>query len=342
MMGKASDSHVAGTEEQVWTTIRNTGSAITFGSEGSHRLGRKEFSSLLGLPEAQFSTVALAIIDQANFEYRFLTFEERESLLFDISTLIFGGKLTVSGPAKRAIWDNGWNESLTEYSASGFDPAALIPKFVRKGVPERLNGAFILPSSDDFESDFVRVMREVLFRKFFLGVESLYEFGCGTGSNLLAAAEILPGTSLHGLDWSVASTKIVKLLGETKGINIYGHLFDMFTPEQSLPLNGNDGVLTIGAPEQLGTDFTEFLNFLIRKSPRVCVHCETMNELYDRRTVPDFLATDYTKTRNYLWGFLTVLKNFEAEGKIRILQTQRLFGSQFHEGYSFVAWSPIR
>jgi hypothetical protein len=115
----------------------------------------------------------------------------------------------------------------------------------------------------------------------------------------------------------------------------------MFAPDLSLPLGVNDGVLTIGALEQLGSNFHEFLRFLLRKSPRVCVHCETMNEMYDRKTVPDHLAVAYSKTRNYLWGFLTALRDLEAAGSVRIHQTQRVFGSQFHEGYSFVAWSPI-
>jgi hypothetical protein len=340
-MDSASFKQVGVAEKQAWNKIRSIGSGITFGTAARQVLDLKEFSLLLGVPEAEFGPVAQSIIRQTNFEFRFLSLEERELLIFEILSTISGGKLTISGPAKRDIWNNGWSENLSEFSASGFDPTALIPKFIRKGVPKRLNGEFILPYSEDFEVDFVRLMREVLFRKFFSDIESLYEFGCGTGSNLLAAAEILPGTKLYGLDWSIASTKIVKLLGETKSINIYGHLFDMFSPDYSLPVSSNDGVLTIGALEQLGTNFTEFLNFLIEKSPRVCVHFETMNELYDRTTVPDFLATEYSKVRNYLWGFLTALRNLEKEGRVKILQIQRVFGGQFHEGYSFVAWSPV-
>jgi len=340
MMSTIPTLHESMTEEQAWSTIKNTGSAINFGTKGTHRLGLTEFSSLLGIPENEFSQEARFIISQANFEYRFLTYDERESLIFDILSTIFDGKLTVSGPEKHSVWDKGWGENLAEYSASG-DPTALIPKFVRRGVPKRLNGAFIMPSSEDFESDFVRVMRDVLFRKYFSDIESLYEFGCGTGTNLLAAAEIFPALKLHGLDWSVSSTKLVKLLGATKGINIQEHLFDMFTPDQTLPLNANDGVLTIGALEQLGPNFNDFLDLLLQKSPRVCIHCETMNELYDRNSIPDFLSTRYSMARNYLWGFLTALRNLEAAGKIRILQTQRVFGSQFHEGYSFVVWTPV-
>jgi len=326
-------------DEQAWTAIKNTGTEISIGATTTLRLGLKEFSSLLGIPENEFSQEAQLIISQANFEYRFLSFEERELLLFDILGIIFNGNLSESGPEKHAVWDRGWRENLLEYSLTG-DPNALIPKFVRRGVPKRLNGTFILPLSEHFESDFVRVMRDVLFRKYFFDIESLYEFGCGTGTNLLAAASILPKVKLHGLDWSISSTKLIKLLGAKKNLNIQEHLFDMFIPDQTLPLNAGDGVLTIGALEQLGSNFDEFLNFLLQKSPKICVHCETMNELYDQSNVMDFVAIEYSKARNYLWGFLTALRKLEAIGKLKILHTQRVFGSQFHEGYSFVVWSP--
>ena len=160
------------------------------------------------------------------------------------------------------------------------------------------------------------------------------------GANLLAAADIFPCIRLHGLDWAVASTKIVELLAQSRNLDLHAHLFDMFAPDENLPLCGDDAVLTIGALEQLGTRFEDFLSFLLRKGPRICLHCETMNEIYDRRTVTDYAAA-YSKTRNYLWGFLGRLRQLEAQGRIRILQTQRVFGGQFHEGYSFVVWSPI-
>lgn len=327
-------------DEQFWNSIRNIGSEISLGESAMRTFSQEDFSNLLGIPEWEFSENAKSVIERENFMYRLLSPEEREELMVDVSTAIFVDKLTVSGPEKHAVWEKGWNENLQAFSKSG-DPSELTPKFVRKGVPKRVNGMYILPACDNFESNFVRVMREVLFKKYFSNIDSLYEFGCGTGNNLLAAAEILPGVKFHGLDWSSSSIKLVKKIAEIKNLDIQAHLFDMFQPDVTLPLKHNDGVLTIGSLEQLGPNFINFLNFIIQKSPSICLHFETMNEIYDRKTLPDFLAIEYSKARNYLQGFLTELKKLEANGKVKILQVQRVFGSQFHEGYSFVAWAPI-
>jgi len=49
----------------------------------------------------------------------------------------------------------------------------------------------------------------------------------------------------------------------------------------------------------------------------------------------------YTKKRNYLFGYLSTLRSLEKRGDIKILQEQRTFGGQYHEGYSFVVWKPM-
>jgi hypothetical protein len=327
-------------EKLGWELIRNTGGQLTGLSDGQLRLESNDFSLLLGIPQTNFNAAALEIIGTEDFTYRELSTKERESILVDILETIDSGKLTSSGPEKKIVWERGWRENLDDYSVS-LDPMALIPKFVRKGVPKRLNGKFIMPVDDDFETNFLRVMREVLFPHYFSDVDKLYEFGCGTGSNLVAAAKILPGIELYGLDWSKASNEIIELIARQSNLNLQAQFFDMFSPDYSLEMGRDDAVLTIGALEQLGTQFEDFVLFLLRKQPKICLHLETMNEIYNQRTLTDYAAIAYTRARNYLWGFLGKLRKLEEEGKIYIHQTRRVFGSQFHEGYSFVAWSPI-
>jgi hypothetical protein len=112
----------------------------------------------------------------------------------------------------------------------------------------------------------------------------------------------------------------------------------MFTPDPTLDITPADAVYTIGALEQLGDQFVEFTDFLLDKGPAICINCETMDELYDRGDLADYAARQYSKARNYLRGFLTHLRALERAGRIDILQVQRTFGSQYHEGYSFVVW----
>ena len=68
---------------------------------------------------------------------------------------------------------------------------------------------------------------------------------------------------------------------------------------------------------------------------------EPLCELYDPDNLVDYVAYRYHKQRGYLDGYLTRLRQLEAEGRIEILKTQRVyFGNLYHEGYSFIAWRP--
>jgi hypothetical protein len=106
-------------------------------------------------------------------------------------------------------------------------------------------------------------------------------------------------------------------------------------------LENGAGVFTIGTLEQAGRDFTSFIDWLLEQPFSICLHVETLYELYDRSQLIDYLAADYLEKRNYLRGFLEKLKILEKEKRIKILQVQRTFGSFYHDGYSFVLWKKV-
>jgi transketolase len=307
-----------------------------------HSLDVAGFAGLLGVREDDFNEEIRRFIEGTNFDYEIVDGTERERLLLQIMETIDSGKLTESGPGKQIAWEKGWGENLIEFERSGNDLKTLIPKFVRKNQVMRMQGAFILPSNPDFESAMVHVMRDVLFRKYFSDVHSVFEFGCGTGLNLLHLAAIFPKKRFFGLDWAQSSCDIVNRLADTQKINLEGVKFDMFSPANDLHVTADDGVFTIGALEQLGTSFGSFLSFLCQKSPAICIHFETMNELYTNPSLSDYLIKRYGNRRNYLDGFLSALKKLEQSKKVEILQIQRTFGSLYHEGYSFVVWRPLQ
>lgn len=310
-------------------------------SNATHSLTISDFSRLLGVPVEEFNDEIRDFINTTNFDYVIVDGTDREKLLLQILSTIDSGKLSVSGPGKQAAWERGWNENLLEFEQSGNDPETLLPKFVRKGQVMRMKGSFILPINPDFETAMVTVMRNVLYRKYFSGVDSIFEFGCGTGLNLLHLSKLFPEKKLYGLDWAQSSCDIVNQLAKAQGINLKGARFDMYAPDPNLNLTADDGIFTIGALEQLGTGFGPFLSYLCEKSPAICIHFETMNELYSEPTLSDYLIKRYSDARKYLDGFLTALNKLEMAGQAEILQVQRTFGSQYHEGYSFAVWRPL-
>jgi len=77
---------------------------------------------------------------------------------------------------------------------------------------------------------------------------------------------------------------------------------------------------------------------LKQKNVKYFTHFETFNEFYDLNTIEDKLAIAYCKKRNYINGFISSLEFLESYGIVEVIQKTRTFGSQFHEGYSFIVW----
>jgi hypothetical protein len=188
---------------------------------------------------------------------------------------------------------------------------------------------------------FYKIFRHWLFRKYLSEFDAIYEFGCGTGFNLVELAKLYPKKILHGLEWVEPPQKIMKILRERHGYNITGHLFDMFSPDKNLEVVPGSAFLAIGALEQLGDNFESFLKFVLEKKPSIFVHVDSFVELYDENNLSDYLALKHDIKRNYLNGYLTRLRELEKDGRVEIMQVQKVpCGGLYHDGYSHVIWKP--
>jgi hypothetical protein len=133
----------------------------------------------------------------------------------------------------------------------------------------------------------------------------------------------------------------VAMIAQKTGRKMTAANFDMFSPRRDVLFPPGSAAITMASMEQLNTKYENFLNYLMAHKPSICLHLEPLIELYDKDDLFDHLAFQYHRKRGYLNGFLTSLRNLEAEGKLSILDVRRLFfGSMFHEGYSIVIWRP--
>lgn len=172
-------------------------------------------------------------------------------------------------------------------------------------------------------------LRAELFAKYLRDVDEVSEFGCGAGHNL--AAVPLGVTKLRGFDWSAQAVEQCRRRG------IEAQVFDMFAPDPNVTLHG--AVFTIHALEQLGRDFRPFLEFLLVRKPKIVLHIEPIEELYDEMDLQDFLALSYHRRRGYLSGFLPALQNLEKQSEIEILEARRSdFSGAYHNAYSVIVW----
>jgi len=298
------------------------------------------FALLLGTTIEDIPFDCCENIKKEDFRYRKPDSTERDYILLNILKRINSGDMWVSGSDKKYIWEKGWTENAQEYKKKR-DVSALMPKFLQSRKILRLNREYIQPLDHKFEFNVIDVYRRWAFQKYFKDVKAIYEFGCGSCQHFPVLAELFLEKEFHGLDWTVASTKIIETLVKDKGWNITGHVFDLYSPDDSIALDKTCGVFTVGTMEQLGQNFEPFLQFLLRKRPAVVMHIESIRELYDDKYLTDYLAIQYDKKRNYLEGYLNRLRKLELEGKIHIINTQRiLFGSMYHDSYSLLVWKP--
>jgi len=302
----------------------------------------EDFAQSFGTTVDDIPSDCRELIAHADFRYKILIGEERDKILLDVLKKIESDKQIIGAPERQGIWEKGWAENLHDFIKSGHDLNSLVPRFIRPNQAIRFNRNYILPFNSNFEIDFFSIFRLWLFKKYLKQFDFIYEFGCGTGFNLAVLAQLYPDKKLHGLDFVPSSVNLVNKIGEVYGWKMTGHLFDMLIPDETFEIKDNSAIFTIGVIEQLASNFEAFLQFLLKRSPKLCIHVEPTIELYDENNLFDYLAMKFHRKRGYTENYLTRLRELESQNKIEILKVKRLFfGSLYMEGYSCMIWKPM-
>jgi len=302
----------------------------------------RDFAGSFGTSVADIRENCHTLIRAANFDYSVIDGEERDRLIANVLRRIDSDQQVIGNPGRMKVWYDGWKENLQDFVDSGYDLNKLVPKFFRPGQPIRFNMQYIKPKNPNFELDFYSVFRLWLFKKYFGAYKHIYEFGCGTGFNLVELARIYPDKKLFGLDFVRSSVRLVNKVAQHYDYNITGKLFDMSRPDKDISLKTDSAVFTIGSVEQLASKFKPFLDYLLKQPVSLYIHVEPMIELYDGNRLIDYLAIKFQGKRGYTATFLPYLKKLEADKVIEILKVKRLyFGSLFMEGYNYVVWRKV-
>lgn len=301
----------------------------------------EDFAHSFGTTVGDIPSDCIQLIEERDFGYHLLEGQQRQRVIQDVLRKIESDTQIVGSDGRQDVWEKGWNENLQDFATSGYDLGALVPKFIRPGAIVRYQGDYIEPASPTFELDFYSVFRLWLFRKYLSDVKTIYEFGCGSGFNLAALAQLYPDKILHGLDFVSSSVEIINKLSRIYGWNVKGHLFDTRAPDEKFEMADNSAAVTIGTIEQLAGDFEPLLQFLLRRSPVLCIHVEPTVELYEEDNLVDYLAAKFHRKRGYTEGFLPRLQQLDAQGRIELVKVKRLFfGSLLMEGYNLLVWRP--
>jgi SAM-dependent methyltransferase len=254
------------------------------------------------------------------------------------------GDLKKSGTHRAKDWIAGWGENLKNYELSG-KKDDLFPKYFSKYPFVRIGGDLFEVGQQNVETIFLAFLVDLAVEVAIKSqvIDSIYEFGCGTGHHLIRLRENYPQIKLTGLDWAETSQRILeKVAIETQDSKLFSKNFDYFEPDFSMDIDTDSLVLTVASLEQIGDKHSDFVGFLLEKKPKIIINIEPIEELLINGDVLAQLSTAYFKKRNYLSGYFTALTNLQDQGRIEILSSSRsFFGSFFIEGYSMIVWRVV-
>lgn len=304
------------------------------------KITEKEFGLILN---DEISDFLAKKIKQAKPVYKTISNEERDGVILKIISVLLDDSIPFSGKHRIKQWEKGWGQNFLELKRKR-SAEAITPHYFGKYDIQRFNRNFVKGQSPDYEKNMLDIILYYVFDKYLRKAENIYEFGCGTGFNLLKVREVNQSANLFGLDWTKSSQKIIKKMSDTGLIkNIKGYNFDFFKPDKKIRLEKNSAIYTVAALEQVGSNYKSFVSYLLKNRPDICLHVEPIAELLDENELIDNLSIKYFRKRNYLNGYLDHLKELEKEGKIKIHDAKRTYtGSMFIEGHSIIAWSPIK
>jgi len=311
--------------------------------ENIHNLTVKDFSMIFDIDQNEMPLSCVNIINNRDFRYRHIDRRERDKIILELIKRIDAEIFTKSGEGKKEKWEKGWGEIQDNFIESGYDKAALAPQYFRSGSPIRLFGDYVRSVDDNFEKNFVDLIRAFVFDSFLKDKDNIYEFGCGSCANLLSFCEMAPEKSYYGVDWVRQPQAIINLIRDKFHYDIHGGIFDMFYPDNDFLVQDGGVSFTLGALEQLGNRYGDFLQFLLDKPFSRHVHVNSMLEFYDTDTnLTDYIICKLENNRNYLKGFFTKLMRMEKEKIIKIIKMVRVpCGSLLGDGYSITVWEKL-
>lgn len=300
----------------------------------------EDFQKSFGVTD-EFTESTLKLFRSRNFNYKALSQDEAEDLLQAIELRIDQGFSKV-GSHRADIWESAWADINKSFFSSGMNPKALNPNFIGSFDYLRYNGWYISPEVREFELFFFEVFRDWLFSQYAAEFDTVYEFGSGSGFNLIELSSKFPDKELVGFDWSESAVEILNEYGRVTGLSVRGSRFDFFNPDSRVNLPENTLVMTFCSFEQIGTSFNPMIEFLLSKRPRLVIQMEPTLEFYNSSVRFDQIAIKYHNSRGYLSGYHTRLLELAGESRINYIRSKRLnFGSAYNECYSLHIWEPL-
>jgi hypothetical protein len=301
-----------------------------------------EMLDILGSEEGDVDADFVERFNQIDFAYEEIKGDQLLDVILGVLRSIDLDSQVVASSGRADVWRHGWQENLNAFLHNRDDLSTIIPKYIRPNQIIRYKQKYIRPRNPFFERDFFTLFQMWFFRKYMRSYDCIYEFGSGSGMNIVPLAKMFPHTHIVATDFVQTAIVLAREIASYYHFDIDARLFDMIRPDHSIPIRDNSCIFTCGSVEQLGGEFNDFVYYLIDKKPAMCLHIEPIIEFYDESVLADYLVIKFVKKRGYSQGFFTFLKHLEEQGHIEILKKHRTgLGSLKLEGYNYIVWRPI-
>ena len=142
--------------------------------------------------EKKIDNLTLKLIKQKKIYFKKLNSKEKEAAIISTLEKINIENRIVTTKGRKKIWEKGWGD-INNIFKKKRNLESLIPQFYSKrlNLYFRLKGKFI-KSSKFFEYQMIDIFRTWYFSKYLKNVENIYEFGAGSGHNMVRLAKIFP------------------------------------------------------------------------------------------------------------------------------------------------------
>jgi SAM-dependent methyltransferase len=183
-----------------------------------------------------------------------------------------------------------------------------------------------------------------LLREYFDPADEVVELGCGYGYNLFSLAVSWPHTHLLGFDISPNAVEATRNIARHFGLThrLEAELLDATDGNHPnfQKLRGRN-LFTFFCIEQIPYDVSKVVTNILAQSPKRVVHAEPGTALLKRWKLRDWPDFFYLRSVDYQNELYDVLRTFEAQGKLRIIEARRMpFAPSLQNTGALIAWEP--
>ena len=239
-------------------------------------------------------------------------------------------------------WQDDWFSVLQNLQTNNDNVKSIIrPKWFRESAFVNIQNCLSLTETPYVDWEYQLITRQMLFYTHLKDIENICEFGSGSGTNFYLINEILQNKNFILSDISVTSLKIIEELKRKLNRNNLTYSNIDIEQDIDLQLPDNTAVITTSVLEQIGDNYKNFINFILKEKPQIVINVEPIVELLDSKNGFDNVMNLYCEKRKYLAGYLTELEKLEKQKKIKIIMKKRTMVSGTFIENSVLIWKVL-